>query len=75
MPPTRDGIGCGKVSSTTLCEGNVIRHIATIGIDLAKAVFQLRGVDAHGHAVLTKQIKHARVACGEYPMAYPLRCI
>jgi transposase len=31
--------------------------ITTIGIDLAKNVFQVHGVDAHGKAVLKKQIK------------------
>jgi transposase len=31
--------------------------ITTIGIDLAKNVFQIHGVDAHGKAVLKKQIK------------------
>jgi transposase len=31
--------------------------MTTIGIDLAKAVFQLHGVDARGNAVLRKQMK------------------
>jgi hypothetical protein len=29
-------------------------HITTLGIDLAKNVFQLHGVDARGRAVLSK---------------------
>jgi transposase len=36
--------------------------ITTIGIDLAKNVFQVHGVDEHGRAVLRKQIKRAQVA-------------
>ena len=29
-------------------------HITTLGIDVAKNVFQFHGVDARGHAVLSK---------------------
>lgn len=36
--------------------------ITTIGIDLAKNVFQVHGVDAHGKAVLKKQIKREEMA-------------
>jgi len=35
---------------------------ATIGIDLAKHVFQVHGVDEHGKASLKKQLKRAQVA-------------
>jgi hypothetical protein len=31
-------------------------HVTTLGIDLAKQVFQLHGVDARGHAVLTQRV-------------------
>ena len=37
-------------------------EITTIGIDLAKNVFQIHGVDAHGKAVLKKQIKREEMA-------------
>lgn len=36
--------------------------IATIGIDLAKSVFQVHGVDARGKTVLKKQLKRDQVA-------------
>jgi transposase len=36
--------------------------ITTIGIDLAKNVFQVHGVDGRGKAVLKKQLKRAQVA-------------
>lgn len=36
--------------------------IATIGIDLAKNVFQVPGVDERGHVVLRKQIKRNPLA-------------
>jgi len=34
----------------------------TVGIDLAKSVFQVHGVDQHGKTVLRKQLKRAQVA-------------
>ena len=36
--------------------------VTTIGIDLAKNVFQVHGVDERGKAVLRKQLKRAEVA-------------
>ena len=36
-------------------------HITTLGIDLAKNVFQLHGVDARGRAVLSRRVK--RISC------------
>lgn len=36
--------------------------IATIGLDLAKSVFQVHGIDAGGHAVLKKTLRRAQVS-------------
>ena len=36
--------------------------ITTVGIDLAKNVFQLHGVDERGHAVLKKQLKRSQMS-------------
>jgi transposase len=36
--------------------------ITTIGIDLAKNVFQVHGVDERGRAVLKKQLKRDQMA-------------
>ena len=36
--------------------------ITTIGIDLAKEVFQIHGVDERGKAVLRKQLKRSEMA-------------
>jgi transposase len=36
-------------------------HITTIGLDLAKNVFQIHGVDANGKAVLRKQLKRSQI--------------
>ena len=35
--------------------------ITTVGIDLAKSVFQIHGVDERGKAVLRKQLRRAEV--------------
>ena len=35
--------------------------ITTVGIDLAKSVFQVHGVDAHGKTILRKQLKRAQL--------------
>jgi hypothetical protein len=35
--------------------------IAVLGIDLAKHVFQLHGVDAHGRAVVSKRVSRAKL--------------
>jgi len=31
-------------------------HCTTLGIDVAKQVFQLHGVDEHGHVVVQKRV-------------------
>lgn len=36
--------------------------IKTIGLDLAKQVFQIHGVDEHGHVVLRKQVSRGLLA-------------
>jgi len=36
--------------------------ITTIGIDLAKEVFQIHGVDIHGKALLRKQLRRSEMA-------------
>jgi transposase len=36
--------------------------ITTIGIDLAKEVFQIHGVDEHGKVILRKQLKRKEIA-------------
>ena len=36
-------------------------QITTLGIDVAKHLFQLHGVDTHGNVVLTKRLSRAKV--------------
>src|SRR3712207_7402141 len=44
------------------CPKEAIRtQISTVGIDLAKRVFQIHGVDQDGNIVLRKQLRRAQV--------------
>ena len=36
-------------------------NVTTVGIDLAKLVFQVHGVDGHGKTVIRKQLKRAEL--------------
>ena len=38
-----------------------MEKVATIGLDIAKAVFQVHGVDATGEVVVRKRLSRARV--------------
>jgi transposase len=38
-----------------------MRQMTTLGIDTAKQVFQLHGVDAHGNVVLHKRVTRTQV--------------
>ena len=43
--------------------------VAVLGIDLAKRVFQLHGVDAHGRAVVSKRVGRAKLAAAVVQLA------
>jgi len=60
-----------EVSNHHLTDGNVIMQITAIGIDLAKAVFQVHGVDAHGKTVLKKQLMRTQML--EFLFGYTVR--
>jgi hypothetical protein len=59
VPP--DGIAMSHVGAflDRQKEGAAHMDIITIGIDLAKSVFQLHGVDAEGKVVLEKKVRRA----------------
>jgi len=42
-------------------KGGAVMHITTLGIDAAKNVFQLYGVDARGLAVLSRRVKRSQL--------------
>jgi len=58
-PPPEMASLCARVevSSTTRTGRGGIMNITTIGIDLAKSVFQIHGVEARGKAVLKRQLR------------------
>ena len=45
-------------------------EIATVGLDLAKNVFQVHGADASGRAVLRRTLRRGQVL--EFPAGLPL---
>jgi transposase len=63
-PPSRSGIEVPKWRSSYRPlnrEGTSEMKITTVGIDLAKNVFQVHGVDERGKAVLRRQLKRKDV--------------
>lgn len=38
-------------------------NATTIGVDLAKNIFRLHGVDEHGHPVLRRKLARQEVTC------------
>lgn len=59
----KSGIKVPKYESKTLrtMKGASVMKITTIGIDLAKNVFQVHGVDSYGKTVLRKQLERSKV--------------
>jgi hypothetical protein len=57
------GIKCAKRCSlkNETPEGGVHMQISTIGVDLAKNVFQVHGVDSNGKVVVTRQLRRKQV--------------
>ncbi len=59
-PSSRNSIAVAKwvgCRNTTLIGGGVTMNVTTVGIDLAKNIFQVHGVNEHGKPVLKKQLK------------------
>ena len=56
-------IGCAKgvIVDNESPEGVVHMHVSTIGVDLAKNVFQVHGVDIAGKVVITRQLRRKQV--------------
>ena len=38
-----------------------MQAVTTIGLDIAKSVFQVHGVDAHGNVVVRRQLRRRQV--------------
>jgi transposase len=62
--PARHGISCAKVEALIQPlkpAGASTMQITTVGLDLAKTVFQVHGVDARGKTVLRKSLRRAQL--------------
>src|SRR5499426_1115744 len=51
----------GAVEAPTIRRSQVMQAITTIGLDIAKSVFQVHGVDAQGNVVFRRQLKRRYV--------------
>src|SRR5215208_5768265 len=51
----------GAVEAPTIRRSQIMQAITTIGLDIAKSVFQVHGVDAHGMVVVRRQLKRRYV--------------
>jgi len=59
--PKRHRCAKVEVSSTTERKGASEMKLTTVGIDLAKSVFQIHGVDERGKIILKKQLKRSQM--------------
>src|SRR6202048_199180 len=55
-PPAHRCHGCGRFLGSHDSEERAMQTITTIGLDIAKSVFQVHGVDAGGQAVIRRQL-------------------
>ena len=64
--PSRDGIEVPRLKCVCMFnhnrEGEVMNNVTTVGIDLAKNVFSLHGVDERGKTLLRKTVSRAKLA-------------
>ena len=51
----------GAVKAPTIRRSQVLQTITTIGLDIAKSVFQVHGVDNDGKVVIRRQLKRRYV--------------
>jgi len=46
-----------------------MQAVTTIGLDIAKSVFQVHGVDVTGQVVIRRQLKRIGIRAGGHPAA------
>jgi transposase len=51
----------GAVKAPTIQRSQIMQAITTIGLDIAKSVFQVHGIDAEGNVILRRQLKRRYV--------------
>jgi len=54
-------IDVGAVKAPTIRRSQVTQAITTVGLDIAKSVFQVHGIDAEGNVILRRQLKRRYV--------------
>src|SRR5690349_21761292 len=61
--PRPDGMRCARVATVnrTPRAGAVPMQIITVGLDIAKNVFQVHGVDSDGRAVLRRKVRREQL--------------
>src|SRR6478609_9671510 len=59
-PPARECHGCGCLRPHDSQEP-LMQTVTTIGLDIAKSVFQVHGIDAEGKVVIRRQLKRRYV--------------
>jgi hypothetical protein len=60
-PPAREAKDVGAVKGSHDSEELPMQSITTVGLDIAKSVFQVHGVDAAGLVVIRRQLKRRYV--------------
>ena len=58
---TSGAMDVGAVKAPTISEERAMQTITTIGLDVAKSVFQVHGIDAGGQVVIRRQLKRRHV--------------
>jgi hypothetical protein len=58
--PLRYGEARAAVATPAKPEGTVMNDVATVGIDLAKNVFAVHGIDGTGRVVLRRMVSVAK---------------
>src|SRR3954466_67674 len=70
LPDTCRGYRCGRPPTALVCQSGGVEHhsreasmgqVSTIGLDLAKSVFQVHGADASGAVVFRKRLRRSQV--------------
>src|SRR6476619_6252843 len=52
----------GAVNAPTIRRSSIMQAITTIGLDIAKSVFQVHGIDAEGKVIIRRKLKRRYVA-------------
>jgi len=57
----QDGVCLAQRIIIVSKKGGAVTHITTLGIDLAKNLFQVHGVDDRGRVVLSRRVRRSQL--------------